>query len=96
MIENPMAFNFDHVPLKANKSSVKVFQNAKHSFSLEYAIFDPKTVWIKMIPLPRGRFRKKGIERGMATIQQFATTLGLHPDYHHVGETSVQWILEIL
>ncbi|MFW9903167.1 MAG: helicase HerA domain-containing protein [Candidatus Thorarchaeota archaeon] len=96
MIENPPAFNFDHVPLKANRSSVKVFQNAKQSFSLEYVIFDPKTVWIKMIPLPKGRFRKKGIEKGMATIQQFATTLGLHPDYHCIGETPVQNILEIL
>ncbi|MFX1505507.1 MAG: ATP-binding protein [Promethearchaeota archaeon] len=96
MIGNPPAFNFDHVPIKANKSSVKVFQNAKQAFSLEYAIFDPKTVWIKMIPLPQGRFRRKGIERGMATIQQFATSLGLHPDYHHIGETPVQHILEIL
>ncbi|MFX0208867.1 MAG: hypothetical protein ACFFDT_22985 [Candidatus Hodarchaeota archaeon] len=69
MIGNPPAFNFDHVPMKANKSSVQVFQNAKQAFSLEYAIFDPKTVWIKMIPLPQGRLRRKGIERGMATIQ---------------------------
>ena len=96
MIGNPPAFNFDHVPMKANKSSVKVFQNARQAFSLEYAIFNPKTVWIKMVPLPWGRLRKKGIQKGMVTIQQFATKLGLHPDYHHIGKTSVQWILEML
>ncbi|MFX1539027.1 MAG: hypothetical protein ACFFDI_33000, partial [Promethearchaeota archaeon] len=65
MIENILAFNFDHIPMKADKSSIKVFQNAKQAFSLEYAIFDPKTVWIKMVPLPQGRIRKKGIKRGM-------------------------------
>ncbi|MHA2204142.1 MAG: helicase HerA domain-containing protein, partial [Candidatus Hodarchaeales archaeon] len=96
MIKNIPAFNFDHIPLKANKSSIKVFQNAKQAFSLEYAIFNPKTVWIKMVPLPQGRLRKKGIERGMATIQQFVTALGLHPDYHKIGETPIQNILEIL
>ncbi|MFX1514741.1 MAG: ATP-binding protein [Promethearchaeota archaeon] len=96
MIENTPAFNFDHIPMRADKSSIKVFQNAKQAFSLEYTIFDPKTVWIKMIPLPQGRIRKKGIERGMATIQQFATALGLHSDYHHIGETPVQKVLEIL
>ncbi|UCG00609.1 MAG: DUF87 domain-containing protein [Candidatus Heimdallarchaeota archaeon] len=96
MIENIPAFNFDQVPLKADKSSIKVFQNAKQAFSLEYAIFDPKTVWIKMIPLPQEWFRKKGIERGIATIQQFATKLGLHPDYHKIGETPIQSILKML
>jgi hypothetical protein len=96
MIENTPAFNFDHIPMKVDKSSIKVFQNAKQAFSLEYAIFDPKTVWIKMIPLPQGRFRKKEYEKGMATIQQFATTLGLHPDHHHIGETPVHNVLEIL
>ena len=96
MIENTPAFNFDHIPMKADKSSVKVFQNAKQAFSFEYTILDPKTVWIKMVPLPQGRIRKKGFERGMATIQQYATALGLHSDYHHIGETPVQKVLEIL
>ncbi|MFX0125410.1 MAG: hypothetical protein ACFFAE_17450, partial [Candidatus Hodarchaeota archaeon] len=96
MIENVLAFNFDFIPLKADRSSIKVFQNAKQAFSLEYTIFDPKTVWIKMIPLSQGRFRKKGIKKGMATIQQFATALGLHPDYHKMGETPIQNVLEIL
>lgn len=96
MIENITAFNFEYIPLQADKSSIKVFQNAKQAFSIEYAIFDPKTVWIKMIPLSQGRLRKKGIERGMATIQQFVTALGLHPDYHTIGETPIQNVLEIL
>ncbi len=96
MTQNVPAFNFYFIPLNVDKTSIKVFQNAKDAFSLEYAIFDPKSVWINMVPVKIGRFRKKGVERGIATIQQFATALGLHPDFHKIGDTPIHVLLELL
>jgi hypothetical protein len=65
MAQNQVAFKFEHVPLNIDNSSIKVFQNAKDAFSLEYAIFDPKTVRINMYPVPQGWFRKKNPERAL-------------------------------
>ena len=48
MIQDTNAFHFEYVPFKIDKSSIKVFQNAKDEFSLEYAIFNPKAVFINM------------------------------------------------
>ncbi|UCG89764.1 MAG: DUF87 domain-containing protein [Candidatus Heimdallarchaeota archaeon] len=96
MTQNTPAFNFHYIPLNADKTSIKVFQNANDAFSLEYAIFDPNSVWINMVPVGCGRFRKKGVESGIATIQQFATALGLHPDFHKISETPIHVLLELL
>ena len=96
MTQNMVTFNFENIPLNVDKSSIKVFQNAKETFSLEYAIFDPKTVRMNMVPVEYGWFRKKGVDRGIATIQQFATALGLHPDFHKIGPTPIHLVLELL
>ncbi len=96
MTQSVQAFNFEHIPLNAEKSSIKVFQNSKDIFSLEYAIFDPKTVRINMVPVKRGRFRKKGVDRGLATIQQYATALGLHPDFHKMRPTPIHIAIDLL
>ncbi len=91
------AFNFEYIPNRIDRSSIKVFQNAKDTFSLEYAIFDPKTVLINMYPVrKKGLFRTKGYGRGIATIQQFATAMGLHQDFHKIKPVSIQFILNML
>ena len=38
------SFHFEHIPLNVDRSNINVFQHA--NFPLEYAIFDPKTVFI--------------------------------------------------
>lgn len=91
------AFNFEYIPQKIDRSSIKIFQNTKDTFSLEYAIFDPKTAFINMYPIrKKGLFRKKGYERGIATIQQFATAMGLHQDFHKIKPLSIQFVLNML
>lgn len=97
MIQDTKVFHFEYVPFKIDKSSIKVFQNAKDEFSLEYAIFNPKAVFINMFPVTkRGLIRKKSPQRGIATIQQFANAMGLHQDFHKIESMSIQFILETL
>ncbi|MHA2247611.1 MAG: ATP-binding protein [Candidatus Hodarchaeales archaeon] len=96
MNQNITAFNFEHIPLKVDRSSINVFQNAKESFSLEYVVVNPKTVRINMYPIERGLFRKKGLDTGMATIQQFATAMGLHPDFHKIESFPIHFIFDFL
>ena len=96
MIKNIPSFYFEHIPHNVERSSINVFQHAKEAFSLEYAIFDPKTVHINMYPIERGWFRKKGLDTGIATIQQFATSLGLHPDFHKIGPTLIHKVFDFL
>ncbi|MFX0185854.1 MAG: hypothetical protein ACFE95_22450 [Candidatus Hodarchaeota archaeon] len=93
---NVEAFRFVNVPLNFEKSSIKVFRNAKDTFSLEYSIFEPKTVNITMYPVVKGRSRKIGFERGLATIKQFASSLGLHPDFHKIGPARIRIVLDLL
>ncbi|MHA2074457.1 MAG: hypothetical protein ACW97X_07545 [Candidatus Hodarchaeales archaeon] len=86
MTEVSTAFNFEHIPRVIDKSSIKIFLNTKGTYSLEYAIVNPQDVFINMHAVARKWFRKKkSLERGMAAIQQFATALGLHPDFHKIG-----------
>jgi hypothetical protein len=94
--QNVGAFRFVNVPLNFDKSSINVFRNARDTFSLEYAIFEPKTVNITMYPVVKGRSRKIGFERGLATIKQFASSLGLHPDFHKVGLARIHLVLDLL
>ncbi|MHA2291957.1 MAG: ATP-binding protein [Candidatus Hodarchaeales archaeon] len=90
------AFNFEHIPLNIDRSSIRVFQHSKEAFSLEYAIFNPKTVRINMCSITRSRFGNRGTERGLATIQQFATAMGLHPDFHKICSTPIDLVIEML
>ncbi|MFX0150467.1 MAG: hypothetical protein ACFFAJ_06780 [Candidatus Hodarchaeota archaeon] len=96
MTQNVEAFHFMNVPLNFDKSSIKVFRNAQDTFSLEYSIFDPQTVHITMSPVVKGWSRKFGNERGLATIKQFASLLGLHPDFHKVGPARIHIVLDLL
>ncbi|MFX0088066.1 MAG: hypothetical protein ACFFAU_20600, partial [Candidatus Hodarchaeota archaeon] len=97
MTEASTAFIFQHIPHNIDKSSIKTFLNTNGTFSLEYAIFDPQTVLIRMHAVPCGWFHKtKSMERGMAAIQQFATALGLHPDFHVIGVDNVPIAVELL
>lgn len=96
MSDSIPSFHFEHIPLNVDRSSINVFQHAKDTFALEYAIFDPKTVHIHMYPNKRGWFCKKGLDTGIATIQQFATAMGLHPDFHQIEPTRIHEVLDIL
>ena len=97
MFEGPIAFKFQHIPRNIDKSSIKTFINTKGFYSLEYSIIDPQDVFINMHAVPRGFFRKKkSMERGMAAIQQFATALGLHPDFHKIAPDNLPLIIDIL
>ena len=90
------SFHFTHIPQNVDRSSINVFQHAKETFVLEYAILDPKSVHIYMSPNKRGWFRKKGLDSGIATIQQFATAMGLHPDFHQIQSTQIRRVLDFL
>ncbi len=90
------SFFFEHIPQNIDKSSINVFQHAKESFSLEYAIFDPKTVRINMYPVAGGWSRQKKLDRGIATIQQFSTALGLHPDFHQIRPLDIFVMFDVL
>ncbi|MFX1286081.1 MAG: hypothetical protein ACFFB5_20725 [Promethearchaeota archaeon] len=56
------SFHFAHIPLNVDRSSINVFQHVKETFSLKYAIFDPKSIHIYISPLEHGWFRKKGLD----------------------------------
>ncbi|MFX0085489.1 MAG: ATP-binding protein [Candidatus Hodarchaeota archaeon] len=97
MVNEARGFSFEYIPLNIDKSSIKVFKNTKDIFSLEYAIFDPKTVLINMYPvIGESRFRKRGCDKGIASIQQFSTSMGLHQDFHKFKLLPIQFILEML
>ncbi|MFX0173656.1 MAG: hypothetical protein ACFE9L_17340 [Candidatus Hodarchaeota archaeon] len=96
MIKTSTVFNFEYIPLGISRSSIKVFRNAKDAFSLEYAVSEPKTVRINMYPVKRGWFRKIKVDRGLATIRQFASALGLHPDFHRISPAPIRLILNLL
>ncbi|MHA2244888.1 MAG: hypothetical protein ACXADY_07950 [Candidatus Hodarchaeales archaeon] len=96
MIKDVPSFRFGHIPLNVDRSSINVFQNAKDSFSLEYVVVDPKTVRINMYPIERGLFRKKGLDSGIATIQLFATAMGLHSDFHKIESFPIHFVFDFL
>jgi hypothetical protein len=96
MIKDVPSFRFEHIPLNVDRSSINVFQHAKESFSLEYVVVDPKTVLIHMYPIARGLFRKKGLDTGIAIIQQFATAMGLHPDFHKIQPFPIHFVFDFL
>ncbi len=97
MVYEASGFSFEYIPLNVDKLSIKVFKNSKDIFSLEYAIFDPKTVLINMYPvIKQSRFRKRGHNKGIASIQQFSTSMGLHQDFHKIKSLPIQFVLEML
>ncbi len=96
MNKEPIAFSFEQIPLNADKSSVKVFKNTNELFSLEYMIFEPKTVRIYMYSVERRWLRKNNSDRGLATIRQFASALGLHPDFHKITSFPIHNVLRNL
>ncbi len=97
MTEVTNAFKFEHIPRNIDKSSIKVFVNTKGIYSLEYGIVQPQDVFIHMHAVPHGLFRKqKSVDRGMAAIQQFATALGLHPDFHVFGYDYIPNLVDVL
>jgi len=49
-----------------------------------------------MYPVKHGWFRKKKLERGLATICQFASAMGLHPDFHKISWAPIRLILDKL
>ncbi|MFX1424084.1 MAG: ATP-binding protein [Promethearchaeota archaeon] len=96
MSHNIPSFHFAYIPLNVDRSSINVFQHTKNSFSFEYAIFDPKTVHIHMSPIKRGWFRNLRLNSGIATIQQFATAMGLHQDFHKVESPRIPLLFDLL
>ena len=82
MSEAPQFFHFDHIPLNVDKQSIKAFLHSKDTFAYEVSVFEPKTVHVCMIPVVTRWRREKNRARGMASIQQFASAMGLHPDFH--------------
>ena len=75
------SFHFDFIPDKIDQSSIKLLRNVSDSFTLEYAIFEPKTVHICMHVKPRRRFFRSSLHSATAILQQFIISLGLHADF---------------
>jgi len=67
MSKTTLSFHFEHILLNVDHSRINVFQHVKEAFSLEYAFFDLKSVHINMCPLEREWFRKKGLDKAIAT-----------------------------
>ena len=82
MPEVPQFFHFDSIPINVDKQSIKVFLHSKDTFALEIYVFEPKTVHVTLTPVVNRWSRDKKIARGLASIQQFASAMGLHPDFH--------------
>ncbi len=96
IILSMQGFHFLHVPQNHDHTGVKVFINTESIFSLEYLITEPSTINIHMIPVQRKSWRKKSLKKNLAIIQQFASSLGLHPDSHLIDFSPTNPILELL
>ncbi|PWI47438.1 hypothetical protein CEE45_11520 [Candidatus Heimdallarchaeota archaeon B3_Heim] len=95
MVDVPKVFYFKHIPLNVDKKSIKVFLHSKDTFSLEYSIFEPKTVHVTMAPVCGRWFRQKKTDRALASIQQFASTMGLHSDFHQFKPSPIHRLLKM-
>ncbi|MFW9904494.1 MAG: hypothetical protein ACFFFH_09200 [Candidatus Thorarchaeota archaeon] len=93
-IEIP-CFYFEHLPKTIDKTGIKVLKCANETYSLEYVVFDPGVVHITMYPVIRRPSLKK-VDTSIATIQQFASAMGLHNDFHKTKFTDIQLIFDIL
>jgi hypothetical protein len=90
------AILLDFIPERCDKSSIKVLRNTPDSFTLEYSIFEPKTINISMHVNPRRRFFIFRTLSGIATLQQFVTGLGLHADFLKKGGDPIKSLIQFL
>ncbi len=90
------SFHFDFIPDKIDQSSIKLLRNVSDSFTLEYAIFEPKTVHICMHVKPRRRFFRSSSHSATATLQQFIISLGLHADFLKPSEDPIPRLLSMI
>jgi hypothetical protein len=87
-------FHFGFIPDLVNNSSIKLLKDSSNSYTLEYAIFEPKTVRISMHTKPRRRLIVRKSHSGQAILQQYVTALGLHPDYHQFGHDPISELIK--
>jgi hypothetical protein len=90
------SFHFDFIPDKTDQSGIKLLKNVSNSFTLEYAVFEPKTVHICMHAKPKRHFFKVNSQSAVAILQQFIITLGLHADYLKPGIDPIPKLLSII
>ena len=79
------SFHFKYIPKSVDSSSIKLLRHISNSFSLEYAVFEPKTLHLSMHVVPKRFFLFNRSQSGVATLQQFIASLGLHTDFHLMG-----------
>jgi hypothetical protein len=90
------SFHFEYIPDKTDQSSIKLLRNVPNTFTLEYAIFEPKTVHICMHVNPRRHFFKENAQAASATLHQFIISLGLHADFLKPGRDPIPKLLSII
>ncbi len=96
MQARPTSFHFEFVPEKTDHSCINILRNVHHTFTLEYAIFEPKTVHICMHVKPKRRFFKENTQSAIATLQQFVTSLGLHSDFLEPSRDPIPKLLSMI
>jgi len=96
VLTNPHTVLLDFIPEACDKSCIKLLRNTPDSFTLEYSIFQPKTVKISMHVNPRRRFFIFRTLSGIATLQQFVAGLGLHADFHKTGGDHLPSLIQFL
>ena len=93
---SPTSFHFEFIPNKTDQSSIKLLRNVSDIFTLEYAVFEPKTVHISMHVKPKRHFFKEKSQTAIATLHQFIISLGLHPDFLKPGLDPIPKLLTIV
>ncbi len=96
MLSESHTILLDFIPETCDKSSIKLLRNTPDSFTLEYSFFKPKTVKIAMHVNSKPSFFKSRSLSGIATLQQFMTSLGLHADFHKMGGDPIKNLLHFL
>jgi hypothetical protein len=93
MSSSSSSFLFKFIPKTVDSSSIKLLRDIPDSFALEYAIFEPNTIHVSMHVVPKRVFFFNKSRSGIATLQQFITSLGLHSDFHLEGGDEVMRLI---
>ncbi len=97
MYTYPTSYHFEFIPERTDQSSIKLLRNIPHTFTLEYAIFEPKTVHISLHVEPKRRIIiPTKPHSAVATLHQFITSLGLHVDLIKPGRDPIPKLLSMI
>ncbi len=86
----------DYIPENAKINAIQALKASHSTFSLEYSIFSPDAIYVTITCNTKGILKKNRDTHGFASIKQFLTDLGLHPDFQSLGNYPISIVLNIL